>query len=82
MMIHTQGRPRTRIGRRGFIAERLRKVRAHLGVTQKEVAITIGVAPVTLARWETGSSRPRGLARRFVELWIADALGEEVNLGT
>lgn len=82
MMPHTQGRPRTRPGRRGLIAERLRKARAHLGVTQKEAAIALDVAPVTLARWETGSSRPTGPARRFVELWIADALGEEVRLGT
>ena len=35
-----------------------------------------------VARWETGSTRPRGLAHRFVLLWIANALGEEVSLGS
>lgn len=50
-------------------------------MNQEGAAEAIGVSRVTLARWETGSHRPRGPAVRFVEIWIARALGEEVSLG-
>ena len=75
-------RPRRRAGRRGILAERLRRARSQTEMTQEEAAAAIGVSRVTVARWETGTFRPRGPARRFVELWIASALGEEVTIGT
>ena len=75
------GRPRSRSGRRGLLAERLRRARGALQLSQETAAATIGMSQVTLARWETGSHRPRGPAVRFVELWISRALGEEVSLG-
>lgn len=65
-----------------MLAERLRSARSTLRMSQEKAAADMGVALVTLARWETGSQRPRGLAARFVELWIAQALGEEASLGT
>ena len=71
-----RGRPRRRPGRRGRFAERLRAARHHLEATQERTAKAIGVSRVTLARWETGSHRPSGLARRYVELWIEAALAE------
>jgi DNA-binding transcriptional regulator YiaG len=63
------------------LAERLRQAREALRLSQEKAASAIGVSRVTLARWETGSHRPRGPAVRFVELWISRALGEEVSLG-
>jgi transcriptional regulator with XRE-family HTH domain len=63
------------------LAERLRQARGALRLSQEKAASAIGVSRVTLARWETGSHRPRGPAVRFVELWISRALGEEVRLG-
>ena len=76
------GRPRSRPGRRGRLADLLRRARTALGLTQEKAAGSLGVARVTLARWETGSHRPRGPAAKFVEVWAAHALGEEVHLGT
>lgn len=64
-----------------MLAERLRQAREALRLSQEKAASAIGVSRVTLARWETGSHRPRGPAVRFVELWISRALGEEVSLG-
>ncbi len=81
MAHHTQGRPRTRPGRRGILGERLRKARTKLALTQEEAADALGVSPVTMARWETGSSRPIGPGRRYVEQWVAAALGEGVDRG-
>lgn len=75
----TTGRPRARAGRRGRLAERMRQAREAGGLTQESAAATIGVSRVTLARWETGSHRPRSLALRYVELWIARALGEKAH---
>jgi DNA-binding XRE family transcriptional regulator len=76
-----RGRPRIRRGRRTRLGERLRYVRAELRLNQDRAADAIGVSRVTLARWETGSHQPRGLALRFVEQWIDTALGVEVNRG-
>ena len=42
-------------------------------MTQREAAADLGVHFVTWARWETGSSRPRGLAVRVVEEWIVQS---------
>lgn len=81
LSMNGRGRPRERKGRRGRFGERLRAARREVAVTQAKAADLIGVDRVTVARWETGSSSPRGAARRFVELWIAAALGEEVSLG-
>jgi len=63
------------------LADRLRQARTALSLNQDRAAEAIGVSRVTLARWETGSHRPRGIAMRFVELWAAHALGEKVSLG-
>jgi DNA-binding transcriptional regulator YiaG len=76
-----RGRPRSRPGRRGALAERIRQARTARSLNQDRAAEAIGVSRVTLARWETGSHRPRGPALRFVELWVAAALGEEMSLG-
>ena len=79
-IMNTPGRPRSRLGRRGTLGERLRQARNAMKVTQAKAAEAIGVSHVTVARWETGSHRPRGPAARYVGMWIAAALGEEVNL--
>ena len=34
----------------------------------------------SLAAWETGSDRPSELAERYLQLWIAAALGEPLDL--
>ena len=67
-------RPRSRPGPRGSFANQLRAARDALGLTQEAAADALSIARTTIARWETGSMTPRGLARRFVDAWIARAL--------
>lgn len=69
-----RGRPREREGERPEIGERLRQTRARLGITQRQAAEVLGVHAVTLARWETGQHVPRGLAQRYLERWMDEAL--------
>lgn len=46
-----------------------RVIRQEAGVTQARVAEALGVHPVTVARWELGTRRPRGhLLLAYVEL--------------
>lgn len=71
-----RGRPRKRKGRRGSFADRFRAARHALGLSQAGAAEALGVARVTVARWETGAFSPSGLSRRFVEQWIARATGQ------
>lgn len=73
-------RPRSRSGRRGVFAERLRKARAARGLTQAQTSEELEVTRPTLALWETGGARPVGPALLYVELWIRAALGEPIDL--
>lgn len=68
------GRPRTRRGRRTALAEGLRAARATLGLTQRQAAKLLGVHQVTIAKYEADMKRPRGLALRGLEEWIARTL--------
>lgn len=65
-----KARPRVRKEPRGPFARAFRAARAARGMTQAQAAEDLGVGRVTVARWETGSHRPEGLARRFVVAWI------------
>ena len=56
---------------------RFYRARQHLGLTQEQVADLLGVGWASIARWETGSCRPRGLALRFVEAWIKEVMEDE-----
>ena len=73
-------RPRSRPGRRGLFAERLRSARRARGLTQEQASVEIGVSRTTLALWETGDGRPVGPALRYLEIWIQAAHGEPINL--
>lgn len=41
--------------------EQIKRLRKTLRLTQQELADLIGTYQVTVARWETGARRPRGL---------------------
>ena len=64
------GRPRTRRGPRGRFADRFRAARAARGLTQEGAAGSLGVGIASVARWEAGTHRPRGIVLRVVEEWI------------
>lgn len=45
-----------------------RRIREAAGVSQRELAEVVEVAPSTLARWERGETRPRGASSvRYAE---------------
>lgn len=67
------GRPRLRREPRGPFAEKLRAARAIRGMTQVEAAADLGVARVTLARWESGAHVPVGIVLQAAADWIAKA---------
>lgn len=48
-------------------AEKVKYVRAKLLITQKELAEQVGVAMVTVARWESQGLQPRFLAEKKFE---------------
>ena len=50
---------------------KVRRLRQSLGLSQQELADKLGVARVTVGRWERGRQRPQGLARKVVEEEIA-----------
>ena len=69
------GRPRTRRGPRGKIADALREARAVHGWAQARAAASLGIPQSVLAGWESGTHRPQGLALRYLlEVWIPRSL--------
>jgi DNA-binding transcriptional regulator YiaG len=46
----------------------VRALRARLGLTQKALAAALGVAPMTVARWEQGVNAVSALARTSLTL--------------
>ena len=50
------------------LSDTLRSVRKLQGLTQKEMARRLGIDPTTLARWETGKSRPSRKLLRMTEV--------------
>ncbi len=54
-------------------AERLRRLRKALGLSQAQLAARLGVSPASLKRWERGSAHPSALAWRQLTRLDADA---------
>lgn len=52
----------------GWDAARVRSLRGHLGDTKREFAQRLGARQQTVSEWETGSSNPRGMARRLLHM--------------
>lgn len=55
-------------------AERVRRLRARLGLTQRAFAEELGVRQQTVSEWETGVYRPRGASARLLRL-VAERAG-------
>ncbi len=58
--------------------EELKKLRAHLDLTQQELAELIEVSPLTVSSWETGKSSPRQASRERIEA-VGSMDSEEVD---
>ena len=55
----------------------VQQARRSLGMTQQEFAHRLGVAVSTVARWETGVSRPSRMAMKLITLLRSEP--EEVD---
>jgi DNA-binding transcriptional regulator YiaG len=62
--------------RRGLIwnGVRIRELRRHLGLTQSELAKTLGTRQQTISEWETEAYRPRGASATLLTI-IAERAG-------
>ena len=49
-------------------SERIHALRQHLGLTQRELAKTLGTRQQTISEWETGMYQPRGASATLLSL--------------
>lgn len=49
-----------KMNRRQWDRERIRALRRHLGLTQREMANRLGTRQQTISEWEKGMYKPRG----------------------
>lgn len=45
-------------------SEKIKSARENLLMTQEEIAIELGVTPITVCRWETGKTEPSIKAKK------------------
>jgi transcriptional regulator with XRE-family HTH domain len=53
------------------LSERLKMCRTHLGMSQEQLAKTLGVDVSTLAKWERGESQPTERSLQLIEAFLA-----------
>ena len=66
-------RPAYRVGHE-WDAEGVRALRQHLGLTQEELSVRLGMRQQTVSEWEVGKHRPRGASRTLLTT-IAEQAG-------
>ena len=49
-------------------SEHIRTLRRHLGVTQRELADTLGTRQQTISEWEKGMYKPRGASATLLSI--------------
>lgn len=54
--------------------EDVQRLRAHLGLSQAELAARVGTRQQTISEWETGARTPRRMSRRLLRM-VAEASG-------
>ena len=65
----------------GFVCN-LKKYRQLAGMTQEELALELGVTPITVCRWETGKVEPSIKAKKaFRDLCERKGLSFDENHG-
>jgi len=53
-----------------MLAEKIKRIRVELGISQEELARHLGVSYRTILRWEKGENEPRGVLREHVLNWL------------
>jgi len=48
--------------------ERIQALRRHLGLTQRQLAETLGTRQQTISEWETGMYKPRGASTTLLSI--------------
>ena len=48
--------------------ERIQALRRHLGLTQRQLAETLGTRQQTISEWETGMYKPRGASATLLSI--------------
>ena len=54
--------------RRDWNRDRIRALRSHLGLTQRELASKLGTRQQTISEWENGVYRPRGASSTLLTM--------------
>ncbi len=55
-------------GPRNWDSERIRALRRHLGLTQRELAERLGTRQQTISEWELGLYKPRGASSTLLSI--------------
>ena len=50
-------------------SEKIKSARENLLMTQEEIAVELGVTPITVCRWETGKTEPSIKAKRLFAIY-------------
>jgi len=54
--------------KQGWDSQRIQTLRRHLGLTQQQLADTLGVRQQTISEWETGMYQPRGASSTLLSI--------------
>ncbi len=71
---------RRKSDRRRWDREHVRALRAHLGLTQQELADRLGTRQQTISEWEQGMYRPRGASSTLLSI-VAERARYEYEVG-
>jgi len=63
-----------RVKRLKWDSQRIRALRRHMGLTQRELAERLGTRQQTISEWETGMYKPRGTSITLLSL-VAERAG-------
>ena len=57
-----------KVNRPQWGSERIRALRRHLGLTQREFAYDLGIRQQTISEWEKGMYKPRGASSTLLSI--------------
>ena len=57
-----------KVNRPQWDSERIRALRRHLGLTQRELADSLGTRQQTISEWEIGLYKPRGASSTLLSI--------------
>ncbi len=57
-----------KVNRRQWDSQNIQALRYHLGLTQRELADTLGTRQQTISEWETGMYQPRGTSATLLSI--------------